>query len=88
MKHLNIKVFGLVQGIFYRVTAKEIAEKLNLKGFVRNEADGSVYIEAESEEKNLEEFLKWCKIGPNLAQVKDIKVSQGELKNFKEFKAY
>ena len=84
--HLNIKIYGLVQGVFFRHSAQKEAEKLGLKGFARNEPDGAVYLEAEGEEKDLEKFLEWCRKGPPLAQVQ--KVESGfsrELKNFKEF---
>lgn len=85
LKHLNIKIFGLVQGVFFRVSAKEQADKLNLKGFARNESDGTVYIEAEGEKENLDKFIEWCKIGPTLANVEKIEVTKGDLKNFTGF---
>ncbi len=84
-KHLNIKVFGRVQGVFFRVSAKEEAEKLGITGFAKNEKDGSVLIEAEGEEKELDQFLAWCKMGPNLAKVDKIEIKSGPLKNFKTF---
>lgn len=87
-KHFNIKIYGLVQGIFFRATAKEQAEKLTITGFTRNESDGSVYIEAEGEKENLDEFIKWCHHGPSLAQVEKVIVTEGQLKNFSEFEVY
>lgn len=59
-KHFNIVIFGRVQGIFFRATAKEQADKLNITGFARNEEDGSVYIEVEGAEEKLDKFLGWC----------------------------
>lgn len=88
IKHLNIKIYGKVQGIFFRVTAKEKADGLGITGFTKNEDDGSVYIEAEGEEKNLEEFLKWCKKGPSLAKVEKIETTESELKNFTKFEVF
>jgi len=85
MKHLNIKIYGLVQGVFFRANAKKQADKLNITGFARNEPDGSVYIEAEGEEHNLNKFLKWCNIGPSMANVEKVEASEDNLKNFKEF---
>lgn len=86
MKHINIKIYGQVQGVFFRSSAKEGAEKLNIKGFARNENDGSVYIEAEGTSENLDKFLSWCKKGPEAAEVEKIEVSEGSIKNFSEFK--
>ncbi len=88
MRHVNLKVSGLVQGVFFRASAKEVADNLNLKGLARNEADGSVYIEIEGDENSLEEFIDWCKVGPKFAKIEDIKIKEGRIKNFKEFLIY
>ncbi len=85
MKHLNIKISGLVHGVFFRVSAKDEAEVLGLTGFARNEKDGTVYIEAEGEEESLDKFLKWCHDGPEAAQVEKVEETEGTIKNFKEF---
>ncbi len=85
IKHLNIKIYGAVQGVFFRTNAKKEAENLSIAGFVRNERDGTVYIEAEGEEKSLDEFLKWCRKGPDSAQVEKIEVETEPVKNFSEF---
>ncbi len=85
-KHLNIKVSGQVQGVFFRDSARQKAEELGIKGFTRNESDDSVYIEAEGEEKNLKKFLNWCRQGPAFAQVKKVESKfSSESKNFNEF---
>lgn len=87
-KHLNIKIYGLVQGIFFRATAKGQADKLTITGFARNEPDGSVYIEAEGNKKNLDEFLKWCYLGPPMARVEKVIATEDKLRNFSEFETY
>ncbi len=87
MLHINIKIYGLVQGVFFRVSAKKLADSLNLKGFARNENDGSVYIELEGEKKKVEQFLKWCKKGPSLAEVEKLEITKGPVKNLSEFLA-
>jgi len=60
MKHLNLKVLGRVQGVGFRYSALRAARSYGIKGFVRNEPDGSVYMEVEGEEMNLGLFLDWC----------------------------
>jgi acylphosphatase len=85
MKHYAIRVTGKVQGVFFRASTQRQAERLNVKGFVRNEPDGSVYIEAEGLPDALEQFLNWCKHGPSGAVVKHCEVLEGHLKGFKEF---
>ncbi|MDG1850558.1 MAG: acylphosphatase, partial [Gammaproteobacteria bacterium] len=47
MKHINVTVSGRVQGVYFRATTKEVADTLGVTGFVKNQADGSVYLEAE-----------------------------------------
>jgi acylphosphatase len=80
-----IKVSGKVQGVFYRASAKDQADALGILGFVRNEPDGSVYIEAEAEEAVMSRFIAWCRQGPRMAQVARCDVSEKEKIGFKHF---
>jgi len=85
MKHLNVRIFGQVQGVGFRYYAKREADDLNLKGIIKNEKDGSVYIELEGEEDSIEDFLEWCNDGPELAKVDKIETEESPLKNYSEF---
>lgn len=76
VKHINIKIYGDVQGVGFRYEAKIIADKLGVKGFARNGADSSVYIEAEG--GDLEKFLEWCRKGPDLARVDRVDFKFGD----------
>ncbi|MBN8576870.1 MAG: acylphosphatase [Cytophagales bacterium] len=84
-QHLNLKITGTVQGVYYRASAKQKADALGVKGFVRNQPDGSVYIEAEAAPEVLEEFLAWCYQGPERAQVLNVETTSAALQNFKTF---
>jgi acylphosphatase len=84
-KHFNIRVAGRVQGVFFRASTKSAADRLNINGFVRNERDGSVYIEAEGEEDNLEKFIEWCKEGPSGAKVQSCDARVGDVEEYTEF---
>ena len=53
MVHINIHITGRVQGVNFRTYTKEKAEELGILGFVRNETDGSVYLEAEGDRKSV-----------------------------------
>ncbi|MDP4010392.1 MAG: acylphosphatase [Candidatus Spechtbacteria bacterium] len=86
MKHLNIRVSGRVQGIFYRHSAHKYAEELGIRGFVRNESNGSVYMEVEGEDEAIGKFVEWAGRGPVFAGVDRIETEEKELKNFSEFK--
>lgn len=83
--HKNITVYGEVQGVGYRYAARSQARFLGIKGFVKNQYDGTVYIEAEGNIENLNDFLSWCATGPSYARVEHIDVSDGPLKNFRVF---
>ena len=83
--HLAIRVTGKVQGVFYRASTRDKARSLGLCGFVRNEHDGSVYIEAEGDKEKLDQFVNWCKQGPPNARVDKVEVAEREIKNFSQF---
>ena len=85
MKHINIKVKGKVQGVFFRASTKAVADQMGIKGLVRNEKDGSVYIEAEADETFLDMFVEWCNEGPDKSVVENVEISEGELKNYRNF---
>ncbi len=87
MKHLNIKIYGRVQGVSFRYYGREKARDMGLKGFVRNEPDGTAYFEVEGEEENLKKFLEWCHKGPDTARVEKVEfMFSTEIKKFGEFK--
>ncbi len=82
-RSLHIKIYGKVQGVFFRVEARRKALELGISGNVRNMPDGSVEVLASGEEKNLKELLKWCYNGPKGAKVERAEFEW--LKNEKTF---
>lgn len=85
MKHINIKITGKVQGVFFRASTKAVADHMGVKGLVKNEKDGTVYIEAEADAVTLDMFLDWCREGPEKAKVENVTVEDGEPKNYRNF---
>lgn len=85
MKHVKMRISGKVQGVFFRASAKEEAERLGLAGFVRNEEDGSVYVEVEGSEAAVERFMAWCRQGPQLAEIESVQTEEGQPKHFTTF---
>ncbi len=81
MKKIIIHVYGRVQGVFFRYTTRKLARKLGLTGFVKNMPDSSVYIEAEGNDKAIEELLKFAHKGPEMAVIEDIKYEYSEPDN-------
>lgn len=84
-KCVRIIIHGNVQGVFFRKFTKIAAQDLDIKGFVRNEQDGSVYIEGQGENSQLEKFIAWCHQGPEHAYVEKVDVKKIEQKNFFSF---
>ena len=66
---LSIRVYGRVQGVWFRASTKNKADQLGLTGNVRNMPDGSVYIEVCGSQPELDTFIAWCHEGPELARV-------------------
>ena len=85
MRHIIIIIRGKVQGVFFRHGTKAVADQLGVRGFVRNEEDGTVYIEAEADEWILDNFLDWCNEGPDRAEVETVEKMEAELQGFNNF---
>lgn len=83
--HYDIHVSGKVQGVWFRKYTKIEADKLGLKGFVRNEPDGKVYIEAEGEEALILDFIGWLHIGAPLSKVKNVAYETANVVGFESF---
>jgi acylphosphatase len=86
MRRVDVSVRGRVQGVFFRASTQEKAVELGIRGTVRNEPDGSVFIEAEGNDEELEQFLAWVRKGPPHARVDSVKVREGDLASFPEFR--
>jgi len=69
---VQVRVTGRVQGVFFRQSAREQAERLGLSGWVRNLPDGSVEALFEGERPLVEQAVVWCRKGPPRATVDDV----------------
>jgi acylphosphatase len=84
-EHRTIRVHGRVQGVFFRQSTREQAENLALCGLVRNNADGTVTIEAEGPTEALDLLQQWCQQGPPAARVDRIEVQPGHIQYYTKF---
>jgi len=83
----RLTVKGTVQGIFFRQFCKEHADKLGLRGFVRNLESGDVEVVVEGESEGIERLLRFLRKGPEHAQIRDVVVEERKWGgDFKEFK--
>jgi len=83
--HYRVTVTGRVQGVGFRFETRNIARKLGIRGFVKNQYDGSVYIEAEGNDEQIKQFISWCRNGPVHARVDEILAEPGDYIGFGYF---
>lgn len=76
MIRLLVRVSGLVQGVWYRQSTVEQAERLGVAGYVRNLPDGDVEAALEGTTDTVAHLLDWMRIGPPGAAVVDLRVTE------------
>jgi acylphosphatase len=76
MVHYEIKITGRVQGVGFRQFVKDKARQFNINGWVKNMPDGSVFVKAEGDEKDMEPFLDHLKRGPSMGRVDNFKTDK------------
>lgn len=74
--HLLIK--GRVQGVFYRAFTRNVALKIGLQGWVRNNPDSTVEAVFEGDRQLIEQAVRECRKGPFGSKVEDISISWDE----------
>jgi len=85
MQTIRLLIKGKVQGVFFRATAKKVADSLELKGWIRNTASGDVEAVVTGMEEQLQQFTEWCRKGPENAEVSSLDVSETPLEDFSDF---
>lgn len=88
MEKVQLTVSGRVQGVAFRYMTKIVADRLNIKGIVRNLDDGDVYIEAQGPKEQLDVFIKAVKASPTPSgRVDQVEiVYNDQLPDYKNFK--
>lgn len=80
-----ISIFGKVQGVFFRKNVLQKAEELELRGYVKNMDNGSVYIEAEGDKDMENQLIEWCKSSPGASKVDNVESQELPNKNYSIF---
>jgi len=75
MVRVRAVVSGRVQGVWFRQSCREQAVAAGVAGWVRNRPDGRVEAELEGEQASVEVVLAWIEVGPALAVVTSVEVS-------------
>lgn len=72
----RVVVSGLVQGVFFRASTRDEAQRLGLTGWVRNRGDGEVEVEFQGPVDAVEAAVAFCRSGPRHADVEEIEVER------------
>ncbi|MFN8535132.1 MAG: acylphosphatase [Dehalococcoidia bacterium] len=82
-----VLVTGRVQGVMFRESTRQEAQRAGVAGMVRNIADGRVEAIFEGDRANVLRMIEWCKHGPPMARVEDVQVLwepfRGDFPNFR-----
>jgi acylphosphatase len=78
-------VRGNVQGVFFRDSTREEAEKQGVNGWVSNRSDGGVEAVLEGPADAVNDVLRFLKEGPSRADVEDVEVSEEEPEGLSSF---
>ncbi len=83
---VRLIVEGRVQGVFFRLSTQQQANRLGVNGWVMNRPDGNVEVVAEGDRENVDTLIQWCRQGPPGAHVKNVRIKDescsGEFRSF------
>jgi acylphosphatase len=82
---VRIFISGKVQGVGYRFSTRQQAQKLGVNGWVKNLPDGRVEAVLVGDRPAVENMIQWCRVGPAAAVVKNITVEEIESEVIKGF---
>jgi acylphosphatase len=78
IKQFEIRIYGRVQGVGFRYSARLMARSLSLKGWVENRPDGSVLTTVQGSEADCHRYIQWCRKGSGYSWVEHIEISEQE----------
>ena len=86
METMHLIITGKVQGVFYRASAKKKAAEFSIRGWIKNTTEGNVEVMITGNKQQVENFVLWCKSGPDKAKVDNVHVSRHEFEEFDSFR--
>jgi len=85
---VRVKIKGIVHGVSFRSSMARIASDLGVRGWVKNNPDGSVEAFLEGDERNVKRVLDWAKLGPPRARVDKVEVELAAPRNHHDFRIH
>lgn len=74
MRRVHLTASGRVQGVFFRASARDEAQRLGLTGWAANMPEGTVELEVQGEDDDVDRFIAFCRRGPGQSVVDDLLV--------------
>jgi acylphosphatase len=71
---VRVVIEGRVQGVWFRESARREANRLGVRGWVRNLGDGRVEAAFEGSGRSVEEMIAWVHRGPDMAHVTGLQI--------------
>jgi len=83
---LHLVIHGRVQGVWFRESMKQQAERLGITGWVMNRTDGCVEAVIQGDDTAVAAMLAWAHTGPPLAKVRQVDQADtdGEFTHFEK----
>ncbi|MBT4257948.1 acylphosphatase [archaeon] len=85
-KSVRLYIDGTVQGVFFRAFVKQNAERLNVKGFIRNLEDGRIEVFLEGDLEPMKKMIELCKKGPKHSIIRKVEEKPERFQDLKSFK--
>ena len=82
----RVVVHGRVQGVFFRDTARRMAESRGVAGWARNTPEGTVEVVFEGDEEAVESMVRWCHEGTRGADVERVETTDEEPEGLSGFR--
>jgi acylphosphatase len=85
---VRVRIKGLVHGVSFRSGMAQLAADLGVRGWVRNNPDGSVEAFLEGDERSVKRVLDWARMGPPRARVDRVDVEETAPRNHRDFRIH
>jgi acylphosphatase len=73
-KRMRVIIRGYVQGVGFRASCQREADTVGVRGWVRNQWDGTVEALFEGPEEAVDHMIRWCHRGPRMADVEEVEM--------------
>ncbi len=86
MKRMHMVVQGMVQGVGFRYHVAQWASLYRINGWVRNNSDGTVEVDAQGDDEDMALFLECVRRGPHFSRVDKLAIK--EIQNLENYKTF